>query len=33
MANIMIYFSDIPVALVQLAERPPWIKRDKKGIL
>lgn len=24
---------DIPVALVQLAERPPWIKRDKKGNL
>lgn len=27
------FYADIPVALVQLAEKPPWIKRDKKGIL
>jgi hypothetical protein len=24
-------FSDVPVALVQLVEKPPWIKRDEKG--
>lgn len=24
---------DIPVAFVQLAENPPWTKRDKNGML
>ena len=26
-------YSDIPIALVQLVEKPPWIERDDKGIL
>ena len=28
--SILLYL-DIPVALVQLIEKPPWIKRDEKG--
>lgn len=27
----LLFYTDMPVAFVQLAENPPWVKRDETG--